>query len=940
MKRIVSLVLALSMVLSLFSAAFAASTLKDITGTKYESAVEALMELGVVDGYPDGTYLPENVVTRAELSKLLVTAYGLSQAADVASGTTPFSDVAGNWAAGYINVSSDYKFVNGYPDGTFKPNETVTYAEAITMCLRVLGYAKEVDSKGTWPTNYIAKAQDLKLNKDLEFTSYNDGATRGNIALLIWNMLRTKMWTVVGESEGDGLESRANTEMLNVKFPDYAYSKNVTFEGFSIGSDAKANKAKVEITVKAIDGKEVELDKRTYEYAKNDFYTFVPGTEVEVLVNEEDGVMLSIVSAGNDALVSGTKEEIDDTYDELIDTDYAYAYARVESKKLVSPVTLTSESLFVDKLEAKDKTVKINKKSYDDSDWDTALIIKDDERVALRDLEEGDILTTITVSYDGDEVEEFYVIGGTSETGKLTKYIVDNYEDSKVEYVAVTVDGEEYKLDKAATYVEDPDASSVKAVDFYNKNYNDKMKKEEVTLRLDPMFGRVVRVEFDGKIDGGEDSSDIKFFGIASSVERADSKTYTVTLVNEDGENEYIFAKSGKTTASKLYDMDVEGYFAYVTLNDDGEIKDVKLLARADEEGKSSNADVATTETKVAFGDGDKDNYVYRLVKGAKYDKDEEAIMEGTTAVVPVDDTVAVVTLIYDDEEEEYSVSVETGLDGIEKLKDEDVIVVWDESEDNYAAMYVVLFDKADNSDNKVAYVKKSAENKINKSYTDVRLQTSDDEREDVLDKEGQGLVENDVVVYTTKEKDDELILTVVSKLTDIAEDGFSYVSKANGSTATVDGESIRYGTKANQDKYEDYMLVVVDVDEEGKVESVSSEEFANVSFEDFDRISIDDKNEVFYIIRGLDEKEEAAPAPTKVNYTVEFYLRSGDAEYEVSGDLAKSESAEEGTEVTITAETYPVDGYTFDEADPASVTLTEETTIKVYYTKISDTEA
>ena len=90
MKRILSLVLVLSMVLSMFTFA-SASSLTDVTGTKYEPAIEALMALGVVSGYPDHTYLPGNVVTRAELAKLLVTAYGLSQAAEVASGTTSIS---------------------------------------------------------------------------------------------------------------------------------------------------------------------------------------------------------------------------------------------------------------------------------------------------------------------------------------------------------------------------------------------------------------------------------------------------------------------------------------------------------------------------------------------------------------------------------------------------------------------------------------------------------------------------------------------------------------------------------------------------------------------------------------------------------------------------------------------------------------------------------
>ena len=108
-----------------------------------------------------------------------------------------------------------------------KQNEAeVTYAEAITMCLRVLGYANEIDSKGTWPTNYIAKAQDLKLMKGIDFGSYNDGAKRGDVALLIWNMLRTPMWKITSENQGTGMTSQASKIMLNVKFPDYRYIEN------------------------------------------------------------------------------------------------------------------------------------------------------------------------------------------------------------------------------------------------------------------------------------------------------------------------------------------------------------------------------------------------------------------------------------------------------------------------------------------------------------------------------------------------------------------------------------------------------------------------------------------------------------------------------------------------------------------------------------------
>ena len=69
----------------------------------------------------------------------------------------------------------------------------------------MLGYSNVVDSQGTYPTNYIVKAQDLKLIKNIAFQSYNEGMTRGNAAILIWNVLRTNMWGIIRENEGGSL---------------------------------------------------------------------------------------------------------------------------------------------------------------------------------------------------------------------------------------------------------------------------------------------------------------------------------------------------------------------------------------------------------------------------------------------------------------------------------------------------------------------------------------------------------------------------------------------------------------------------------------------------------------------------------------------------------------------------------------------------------------
>ena len=109
MKKVLALVLALTLALGTVS--FAAAAPEDVMGTKYEGAVEKLTYLGIIAGYPDGTYRPDRPVTRAEFAKIIVTALGIGEAAQYAAGATRFPDVgAGHWASGYINVAVDLNY--------------------------------------------------------------------------------------------------------------------------------------------------------------------------------------------------------------------------------------------------------------------------------------------------------------------------------------------------------------------------------------------------------------------------------------------------------------------------------------------------------------------------------------------------------------------------------------------------------------------------------------------------------------------------------------------------------------------------------------------------------------------------------------------------------------------------------------------------------------
>lgn len=189
-KKILAVALAAAMILGLASVAFAAS-FSDTVGHEREAAIGQLAGIGLLKGYTDGTFRPEGTITRAEFATVIVRALGLEAAADMLEGVpTGYSDVpVDHWATGYINVATSQGIIKGYPDGTFQPEANVTYAEAITMIIRALGYENEPAVKnGMWPQAYLTKAAILGVTADVVFNA-SAPATRGNVAQLIANSL-------------------------------------------------------------------------------------------------------------------------------------------------------------------------------------------------------------------------------------------------------------------------------------------------------------------------------------------------------------------------------------------------------------------------------------------------------------------------------------------------------------------------------------------------------------------------------------------------------------------------------------------------------------------------------------------------------------------------------------------------------------------------------
>jgi len=190
-KRLIATALAAAMIFGLVSVGLAAgSTLPDVEGHEFEEEIRTLAGLKVIEGYPDGEFKADNKLTRAEFTALIIRLLGLEGMAEGMAGeTVPFADVAGtHWASGHILIAEALGIVNGYPDGTFKPENDVSHAESVKMILTAMGYKEEGFPVVRWPVTWLVQADQIGLDEDVVLLG-NLPITRGDVAKLLHNSL-------------------------------------------------------------------------------------------------------------------------------------------------------------------------------------------------------------------------------------------------------------------------------------------------------------------------------------------------------------------------------------------------------------------------------------------------------------------------------------------------------------------------------------------------------------------------------------------------------------------------------------------------------------------------------------------------------------------------------------------------------------------------------
>ena len=149
MKKLLAMVLALVMTLSLAVSANAAFKDADKVSADYSEAVAVLNGMGVFKGYEDGSFQPQGNITRAEVAAIVYRVYTADvkdAKASMYATYNKFSDMAGaGWAQGYIGYCANAALVKGYPDGTFGPQRDITRAETMTLVNRVLNRQPETE---------------------------------------------------------------------------------------------------------------------------------------------------------------------------------------------------------------------------------------------------------------------------------------------------------------------------------------------------------------------------------------------------------------------------------------------------------------------------------------------------------------------------------------------------------------------------------------------------------------------------------------------------------------------------------------------------------------------------------------------------------------------------------------------------------------------------
>ena len=683
MKKFLSLVLALVMTMSLVTVSAGAKDFTDDSEITYKEAVDVISALGVVDGYSDGDFRPDDVLTRGAAAKIICNLIlGPTTASALSAGTAPFKDVpVTNTFAGYITYCSQQGIISGYADGTFRPTGTLSGNAFMKMLLGALGYDSSIEgyTGANWQVSVIKQASGIGLDDGNDEFVGSQAVTRQEAALYAFNMLQATMVeydkkdTIVvgditinttstrkdvenntntdgnidGERNGDGLMQFGEKYFKDLEKEDATDvfghpSSKWVYDGDDVGTYANEADATYVVEDDDMDVGQVVTSSSYMNYSSSeakDAKYFLNGDDKEVKSSELVAVGDIVEAYENDngdvetVVVSRyTVAKID-----KVDTDVSTAESRNGASEVLTLTDLDGDNSndYYDKYDDAEKTLRGYASSYDEG---TVLA------VAFRDGKFGD---EVLASYEAEAV-----------TGEVTAFREDE---------TVTMDGTKYEFARSKD-------GTAGFVDGTTSNF-DFDKEYTIYLTAD---GYVIGVEG----AAGADLSDVyyvagvyceesrynanKFTWYAQAVSLADGSASDIELDETDADNAL---KSIIDDVSKDAFTDVKGLYTF----DD---------------------DIATA------WDGDRDYTVYGI-------DEDDGLDTSLKNALAMDDTKFSTTggsskTFYVDENtqylgvDDYADDIDTvyAMGGMKAGTSGNVIVIADQDEDR-DALYVILVDSS-----------------------------------------------------------------------------------------------------------------------------------------------------------------------------------------------------------------------------------------------------
>lgn len=570
LKKVISSVAALTMVAS--SVAAFAVDFPDVESTaSYAQAVQELSALDVISGYDDGTFGPDKLVTRAEITKMIVDALAERSSAEASTESTKFADVsADHWAKGYINQGVADGFIAGMSDTEFDPDANVTYVQAQKMLVSAIGYETFAQGQGGWPTGYKTYAASLDITKGISGIKDSTELTRAQVAQMIDNAMDAPLCVIAGwkpEWNGtqtpnlevrDGKEGRAYETLFTEKHDAYKVYGRVTETSKTGSVDTDKVTFQVE-KADNFDDEEVKADSPVSEDmyigdSKADNYLRTYSQALIQKNDDDEFTILSIAAAAANKSVTVASED----FDENKSTDEALYFFPAGTTKGSTKYQLDTTN---------GVTIYING-------------VESSKSIAeLRDYLDKNETASVTLQKETET-------GSTSTSAKYNTIMVSSYVTAIVDEVIDKTNETSVNFD---TYSSGIQAKMTVNKDDDNYTYSFKLDGKEIEAK-DLQQNDVLNISYDTTGSFRESS----FYDVIVTRNVVDG--VKCTSIN-DSKGEYTIGGT-KYKAAEGMDIDVETSTEYSLYLDH-----FGRIAKADENSVSKNYGVLKNIYKKAGGD-------------------------------------------------------------------------------------------------------------------------------------------------------------------------------------------------------------------------------------------------------------------------------------------------------------------------------------------------